>query len=350
MSSASYAYYNENDPRAAAWLRELIAQGHIAPGYVDERSIVEVQPDDVREFTQVHLFAGIGGWSYALRLAGWPDDCPIWTGSCPCQPFSVAGRRTGTTDTRHLWPEMYRLISECHPAIAIGEQVARKAGLGWLDAVFADMEREGYACGAADLAAASVGAPHIRQRLYWAAYDDEGRCQLGELEHPTGARREGYVASPLQRGGEAAGKDECAPGSGDTGGLAHASRERRQQERRGAHGNETPDGLQGDHEPPGDGADSAIQSRKLGDPCSATGGFWFPCDWLPCRDGNARPVEPGTFPLVARLPQGVVYGGDLRMAANESQEARVMRLRGYGNAIVAPLAQAFIESVMEVIA
>ena len=61
------AYYNEFDPFAAAWLRNLIAQGLIAPGDVDERSIKDVSPDDLRGYTQCHFFAGIGGWSYAAR-------------------------------------------------------------------------------------------------------------------------------------------------------------------------------------------------------------------------------------------------------------------------------------------
>ena len=84
-------YYNEHDAKAAAWMRELIKEGLIADGDVDERSIVDVQPGDLAGYTQCHWFAGIGGWSLALRLAGWPDDRPVWTGSCPCQPFSSAG-------------------------------------------------------------------------------------------------------------------------------------------------------------------------------------------------------------------------------------------------------------------
>ena len=166
------AYYNENDPFAAAWLRELIQAGLIADGEVDERSIEDVDANDLAGFCQCHFFAGIGGWSHALRLAGWPDDRPVWTGSCPCQPFSAAGKLRGFADARHLWPEFGRLIRERRPAIVFGEQVAGPAGLAWWDAVSADLEDAGYAVGAADLCAAGVGAPHIRQRLYWCAVPD----------------------------------------------------------------------------------------------------------------------------------------------------------------------------------
>lgn len=68
------AYYNEFDPFAAKWLRNLIDAGLIAPGIVDDRSITDVTPADLEGFKQCHFFAGIGGWSLALRLAGVPDD------------------------------------------------------------------------------------------------------------------------------------------------------------------------------------------------------------------------------------------------------------------------------------
>jgi DNA (cytosine-5)-methyltransferase 1 len=159
------AYYNEIDPYAAQWLRNLIGAGHIAYGDVDERSILEVLPDDIRGYDQCHFFAGIGGWSYALRLAGWPDDRPVWTGSCPCQPSSAAGKQRGSDDERHLWPAFFNLIRECGPPSVFGEQVAGAAGLAWLDHVCADLEGAGYAAAAADLCAAGAGAFHIRQRL-----------------------------------------------------------------------------------------------------------------------------------------------------------------------------------------
>jgi DNA (cytosine-5)-methyltransferase 1 len=205
------AYYNEFDPFAAQWLRNLIDAGLIPSGDVDERSIVDVRSADLAGYAQCHFFAGIGGWPHALRLAGWPDDRPVWTGSCPCQPLSGAGLRKGHADERHLWPAFHDLIAERQPATVFGEQVANKDGREWYAAVQADLEAVGYACGAADLCSPGVGlewqetspaqwldwailhcpdpnlasemrhfadwagreivasAPNIRQRLYWVA-------------------------------------------------------------------------------------------------------------------------------------------------------------------------------------
>lgn len=163
------ALYNEIDPYAAQWLRNLIAAGYIADGVVDERSISDLAPTDVAGPGQRHFFAGIAGWSHALRLAGVPDDASIWTGSCPCQPFSDAGRRGGFDDERHLWPAWFRLIRERRPAIVFGEQVASDLGWWWFDRVCADMENADYACAAACLPAAGAGAEHIRHRIFWVA-------------------------------------------------------------------------------------------------------------------------------------------------------------------------------------
>jgi len=168
---ATKAYYNEIDPYAAQWLRNLMAAGHIPTGDVDERSITDVQPMDLEGYMQCHFFAGIAGWSYALQLAGWPDDRPVWTGSCPCQPFSVAGLQKGRDDDRLLWPHFFRLIRECRPEIVMGEQVAGKAGYAWFDEVRSDLESEDYACNGVDIPACAVNAPHLRQRLYWVASD-----------------------------------------------------------------------------------------------------------------------------------------------------------------------------------
>ena len=283
------AYYNEFDPFAAAWLRELIKAGHIAPGDVDERSIKDVKADDLRGYTQCHFFAGIGVWSHALRSAGWSDERPVWTGSCPCQPFSAAGKGGGFDDERHLWPDFFRLIAECRPDVVLGEQVASKDGLGWLDLVYADLEGADYAVGAVDTCAAGFGAPHIRQRLYWSALADADDARL-----------EGRLAQRQQQE------------DGRTGIVADA--EGHGHERRGQLGQPT-------------GRDGAAHGGAVDRP-GPTNGLWRDADWLGCRDGKWRPVEPGTFPLA------------------HGAAARVGRLRGYGNAIVAPQAQAFVEAVM----
>jgi len=164
------AYYNENDPFAAQWLRNLIAAGYIAPGEVDERSIEDVRPDDVRGFKQCHFFAGIGGWSYALRLAGWDDEREVWTGSCPCQPFSSAARGANKrlNCKNNLWPAWESLIYDVRPTTIFGEQVAQARD--WLDRVADGMEACDYSFGASFLPALSVGQDHIRERIYFVGH------------------------------------------------------------------------------------------------------------------------------------------------------------------------------------
>lgn len=169
-------YYNENDTRSAQWLKNLITAGLIPKGHVDDRSITEVQSGELQGYTQCHFFAGIGGWSYALQLAGIPATTRLWTGSCPCQPFSAAGKKLGEKDKRHLWPIFFNLIRECKPECIFGEQVAGAIKHGWLDRIQADLESQDYTCGATVLGAHSVGAPHLRQRLYWVAHTNSGRC------------------------------------------------------------------------------------------------------------------------------------------------------------------------------
>lgn len=292
-------YYNENDPFAAAWLRELIGKGLIADGLVDERSIRDVRASELRGYRQCHFFAGIGGWSCALRLAGWPDDAAVWTGSCPCQPFSVAGRGEGERDERHLWPVFRGLIGECRPAIIFGEQVAGKAGLAWLAGVRSDLEALGYAVGAADLCAAGIGAPHIRQRLYWVA--QSGSQSAGRM---------------LQRPGEGSNESEGGAssefgGSGSAGGVGDSGGEGGWRDTRTVFGEEEAS----------EGKRGAIGS-VINEPVVASP--WNRYEFMPCADGKARRIEPGSFPLANGVP------------------ARVGRLRGYGNAIVPQLAAEFI--------
>lgn len=188
------AFYNEIDPYCAQWLRNLIDAGHIAPGVVDERSIEDITPNELRGYTQCHFFAGIAVWSYALRLAGWPDDRPVWTGSCPCQPFSSAGKGHGLADERHLWPAWFHLIRERVPPVVFGEQVASAAD--WLRLVHGDLEGVGYAVGAVPIEAASAGAPHRRDRV-WLVADTERNEQSREEPRFWPAGRMGRVEQSM---------------------------------------------------------------------------------------------------------------------------------------------------------
>lgn len=164
------AYYNEIDPYAGRWLRNLIRRGWVAQGAVDICDIRELRAENLRRYTQAHFFAGIGGWSHALHRIGWPDDCAVWTGSCPCQPFSEGGKRLGFGDERDLWPAWFDLIRECRPSIVFGEQVASADGVVWADRAAKDLEGAGYAFGTAILPALGVGAPHRRDRFYFVAH------------------------------------------------------------------------------------------------------------------------------------------------------------------------------------
>lgn len=343
-------YYNEWDPQAAAWLRELIENKIIPEGVVDERSITEVQAKDLKGFTQCHFFAGIGGWPLALQIAGIPATQRLWTGSPPCQPFSVAGAGKGKDDPRHLAPTFLNLIAYCRPAILFGEQVAAAVTKDfWIDSLLFELEEEGYSSGFSVLPACSVGAPHKRDRLFFGAVsladsgpfgsaprrqgwecppdceaDSRGQTDLnaGTLCAPTDELADAYNtrSQRRERMRECANKQPIRPGS-VAGGLAQSDSEQQRPIRR---------------------ARKRINDVSAGreqDPATLTGfcgdnttdphnGFWSDADWLGCRDGKFRPVEPGTFPLANGIP------------------ARVGRLRGYGNAIVPQVAAEFIKAFM----
>jgi DNA (cytosine-5)-methyltransferase 1 len=374
----SGAYYNEHDQHAANWLRNLIRAGLIADGDVDERSIVDVRPDEIRDYRQAHFFAGVGVWSFALRQAGWTDDRPAWTGSCPCQPFSAAGKRGGTSDERHLWPAFFHLIEICRPPVVFGEQVASKDGLAWLDLVHADLEAADYAVGAFDLCAAGVGAPHIRQRLFFVAdasserrdrLDALLRGEKGEwgaadiLESPWRgtdgllADANGRLARDreLQRGRQqrlvaqdggslrmADSESFGLRGRQDDGDEVRRQRASGQGCEAGELGDADEPGLEG-RGLPGRGCSDECVTRAAGDlvQTGPTNGFWRDADWIGCTDGKWRPVESGSFPLV--------YGSAFRLGSGGAFEnkSRAKMLRGYGNAIVAPLAAEFIAAAME---
>lgn len=424
--SKPFHYYNEWDAKTAAWLRELIRRGHLPDGIVDERSITEVTPEDLRGFRQWHFFAGIGGWPLALKLAGWPVDASVCTGSPPCQPFSVAGKRGGRDDSRHLAPAFLDLVAELRPPAIFGEQVSAAIKELWLDALFVELEEEGYTCASAVLPACSVGAPHKRDRLFFGAYrladshsNLNGRAQRGSHGTPesatTGNRQDIIIPGQFSGDGSAVrrladilcdGLEGRLRGWADTerqtvsrqtgcggaaGDLSHAEHQQRPQSVSGLCGSGlVPGGRDEEAYPPAgrsgdvrmaDGDDDRQQSGSRGgwrsgssgslddagrrgsscqlpDPADGTGlagvegsivgefqeghgevyacsgfpdqnhGAWSNADWLLCRDGKFRPVESGTFPLANGVP------------------ARVVRLRGYGNAIVPQVAAQFIRNFM----
>ena len=279
-------YYNEWDSFAAEWLKQLIKDGLIPDGEVDSRSIADVRPEDLKGFTQCHFFAGIGGWSRALQLAGWSSDRPVWTGSPPCQSFSTAGSRKGKDDERHLWPVFFDLISECQPPTVFGEQVAAAIRFGWLDDLQNDFEAEGYASAAVVLPSGSIGAYHKRDRLFFTAKrvaDSHNK----RYEWRSGDGRQ------AQRGSEHSGSVSMANSLG-----------------------ERPEGFCGSGE------------KRITEHSQIR--FWEDSEVIYCRDGKYRtiPTQPALFPLAHGIPN------------------RVGILRGAGNAIVPQAAAEIIKAVM----
>jgi len=162
--------------------------------------------------THLDLFSGIGGFAIAAGWAGyrtvafceqdayctkvlnrhWPDvpviadirdfDGSKWRGAglltegFPCQPFSVAGERRGSSDDRALWPEMFRIIKEARPRWVLGENVAGIINMA-LDDVLSQLEGEGYTTGAVVLPACSLNAPHRRDRVWIVAHALRARPQ-----------------------------------------------------------------------------------------------------------------------------------------------------------------------------
>ena len=379
MPTASYStFYNDNEKFVCNWMRNLIEAGLISSGVVDERGIEETKPKELGSYTRVHLFAGIAGWDYALHLAGWPDELQVWTGSCPCQPFSVAGKRGGVADRRHLWPQFYRLIRVCRPATVFGEQVSGADGKKWFRGVRFDLEKLGYRVAVADLCAASGGAPHRRQRLWWVADTPESivRSIAPAGEQQVGKQGEGDVLGVAdstsirrieRRGGErTAVQGECAErewkqersehlgelsrgsegscgvgADGRLGDRAATGLERSAGEGiQGGSGRpaftsaaDIPVGYSLDPRLEGRGLLERGRSREL---AAGPPGYWSDYSIVWCRNPAGGPpiprrVEPGTFPLA------------------DGVSARVGRIRGYGNSIVPQVAAAFIRSYMEAV-
>jgi len=365
-------YYNDNDPTVCAWIRQLMFDGLIPYGVVDSRSILDVQPADLDGFTQCHFFCGIAGWAYALKLAGWPSTRPVWTGSPPCQPFSAAGKLEGKDDARHLAPKFISLVGACRPDVLFGEQVASSAVFGtsakrtggepewaWLDDLFHRLEAAHYAVGASDIPAAGVGAPHIRQRTFFGAVRlDHTRSVTEGQRTEAEARDETRLRGPERGcGHERLAESHC----GQRNGLANGQ---------GRINDRAATGWQqGDGEPErGGGGERLADHDKPGwqgmpqrpvecaawpggvaeqQPAGGTDhGGWDNVDWLFCRDGKWRPVKSSVQCVASRLSGSMVQSGDFVSASYPLAQAsrRVMRLRGYGNAIVPQAAALFIRA------
>jgi DNA (cytosine-5)-methyltransferase 1 len=295
-----YAYYNDIDPFACEWLRELIKAGLIMDGEVDCRSIEDVQSEDLSGFVRHHFFCGIAGWDLALQIASWPKERPVATCSLPCQPWSCAGKQKGKNDERHLWPTFRRILEKRRFPTIFGEQVPGAIKLGWLDGVFDALETEGYTCGAVVLPACGVNAPHLRQRLWWVAN------RRLESDSPCIGRR--------------------GRGDGDNtgqGGTLQIERLRN------------------------DGRVADISTNLC---------FWQNSIWHPCSDGKARripAIESDFQSVVARISDrmGDLWNDGIAQALtgfplSGKVPNRVGLLKGAGNSIVPQVAAVFIRATI----
>lgn len=177
------------------------------------------------------LFSGIGGFDLASEWMGWNNvfhceiaefprkvlkhywpgaisyhditktdftihrgEIDILTGGFPCQPYSIAGKRKGKEDERHLWPEMLRAVREIQPRWIIGENVYGL--INWsgglvFDEVQSDLEAEGYEVFPYVLPACGIGSTHIRERIWFVAYKS-GVGRQNVQSEPTKRKVQGY--------------------------------------------------------------------------------------------------------------------------------------------------------------
>lgn len=380
--------YNDSDPFAAEWLRSLVANNCIPEGVVDGRPFQELEISELVRYRQCHFFCGIGGWPEALRLAGFQDVAGIWTQSLPCQPLSSAGQQRGEKDERHLWPEFYSLVSECRPAVLFGEQSGSKDGREWIDGVSLDLEELGYIVGSSDLCVAGIGAPHIRQRIYWGAIrladseHDAGRAKhVGESRERnkttidsaecSGARRMadtedgnrwGRISGEEARTRQDGERRVRSAGSRKDGGMGHAPshdergfEQRQQIDSEGIAAGGSGSGLDNTVcqglERHARNVDDGNQPGRIDtgeDGSIAPSDSWR--DWylVKCRDGKARRIGTNVRPLAYGVPRDLGQRKpELRSLLRPAGRNRVGRLKGYGNAIVPQLAAMFVKSFFE---
>ena len=193
-----------------------------------------------RKLQHLDLFSGIGGFSLGLETAGladtvafcdidkychkvlnkhWPhvpifsdikelnyetlksngiNNIDIITGGYPCQPFSVAGRKKGEDDPRHLWPEYFRLVKELQPTWVIGENVSGHVKQG-LDTVLEDLESEGYSTRTFSISASGIGANHKRERVWILAHSGRPLWEGTEFREEDGNETRQKNANQFER-------------------------------------------------------------------------------------------------------------------------------------------------------
>jgi DNA (cytosine-5)-methyltransferase 1 len=151
---------------------------------------IEKYPRQVlqKHWPHVKQYEDIKELNYERLKADGIDSIDIITGGYPCQPFSIAGRKKGEEDPRHLWPEYFRLVKELRPTWVIGENVSGHIKLG-LDTVIEDLESEDYAVRPFSISASSIGANHQRERIWILAHSRRSQWpraeQRGENENET---------------------------------------------------------------------------------------------------------------------------------------------------------------------
>jgi len=333
------AYYNEIDPFCCEVLRARIADGRLPSGQVDGRDVREVQPDEIPA-GQVHLFAGIGGFAYAARLAGLPDDFDIWTAGFPCQDISTAGKGAGLSGTRSgLFFEIVRFLRgvERRPAWVLLENVPALRTRGF-DRVADEMEAVGYTVGQVVVGAWAVGAPHKRDRVWIVC---------------------GLVHSAVKRLGRGG-----ADGPGESAGLLGAGLEsdgRLLANPRCKYGR-TRGEVAGEHEAAGRNPPCSIDAERSCTVADATG---FRCTQHPERKYQAppgerrlqelgsgwpsRPGEPQHEWEAARLLElplgGLVDGIPARLVRHANRES----LKAYGNSVVPQVAAEVMKAMARVL-
>ena len=251
-----------------------------------------------------------------IREINWEEveRVDVIAGGYPCQPFSTAGKRGGSDDPRHLWPEMLRAISVLRPRVAFLENVRGHYSLGF-DRVLGDLADIGYDCEWEIVSAQSVGAPHRRERLICLAYTSQQQCNGRECGHGAGTV------------GEWSALQESACGSGSN--VADTNNPRGGTSRFDADGHSEANVAGWDDE-------SQSELGRFGEDVADTDGSpRQQRDHFGGEEGYAGGQWWAVEPDVGRVAHGI--------------PARVDRLRGLGNAVVPQVAEVVGRVIIEML-